>query len=94
MVHLGRPLRHRDCVPGKPTLWGQFSETPSLAARLPASPVPGWVVCAAGNDMVSGHLLAARSPVHCAVHLLRRSGNRGAPRGSVAAVVAMGVHVP
>lgn len=87
MVHLGRLLRRRDCVPGKPTCWGQLSETPSLAARLPVSPVPGRVVCAAGNDIVSGHLLAARSPVHCAVHLLRRGGNRGGPgaetRGSM-----------
>lgn len=87
LVHLGRLLRRRDCVPGKPTCWGQLSETPSLAARLPVSPVPGRVVCAAGNDIVSGHLLAARSPVHCAVHLLRRGGNRGGPgaetRGSM-----------
>ena len=66
-------------APWMATCWGQLSETPSLAARLPVSPVPGRVVCAAGNDIVSGHLLAARSPVHCAVHLLRRGGNRGGP---------------
>ena len=56
---------------------------PSLPARLPVSPVPGRVVCAAGNDIVSGHLLAARSPVRCAVHLLRQAVSRGVPRGRV-----------
>ena len=62
LVHLGRPLRRRDCVPGKPARRRQFSEPPSLAARLPVSPVPGRVMCAAGNGMVLGRLACGQEP--------------------------------
>ena len=43
-------------VPGKPTRWRQFSETPSLTAVL------GRAMCAAGNGMVLGRLACGQEP--------------------------------